>query len=117
MSEELPTRVAVVHDWLVDFAGSERVLAEILGCLPQADLFSLVDHMPDAERAPLGGHRARTTFLQGMPGVANHLAWYLPLTLLSVFRPNLEDRIALTVLGEGWFPRRRMIKMHLERAA
>jgi hypothetical protein len=24
-----------------------------------------------------------------------------------VFRPNLEDRVALAVLGEGWFPRRR----------
>ncbi|MEQ8790675.1 MAG: hypothetical protein RIC55_30540 [Pirellulaceae bacterium] len=35
------------------------------------------------------------------------IAWYLPLALLTVFRPNLEDRVALTVLGEGWFPRRR----------
>jgi hypothetical protein len=35
------------------------------------------------------------------------IAWYLPLAILTVFRPNLEDRVALTVLGEGWFPRRR----------
>jgi hypothetical protein len=35
------------------------------------------------------------------------MAWYLPLLLLTVFRPNLEDRVALAVLGEGWFPRRR----------
>lgn len=34
------------------------------------------------------------------------MAWYLPLLLLTVFRPNLEDRIALSVLGEGWLPRR-----------
>jgi len=53
----------------------------------------------------------------GGDGGGMFMAWYLPLTLLSVFRPNLEDRIALRVLGEGWFPRRRMIKMHLERAA
>lgn len=63
-----------------------------------------------------------TQFWQGFgsgagDGGGMFMAWYLPLTLLSVFRPNLEDRIALTVLGEGWFPRRRMIKMHLERAA
>ncbi len=31
------------------------------------------------------------------------MAWYLPLVLLTIFRPNLEDRIALSVLGEGWF--------------
>lgn len=34
------------------------------------------------------------------------MAWYLPLLLLTIFRPNLEDRIAVVVLGEGWFSRR-----------
>jgi hypothetical protein len=38
-----------------------------------------------------------------------YMAWYLPLVLLTIFRPNLEDRVALSVLGEGWFPRRRMV--------
>jgi hypothetical protein len=33
------------------------------------------------------------------------MAWYLPLALLTVFRPNLEDRVALSVLGEGWRPK------------
>ncbi|HTP62151.1 MAG TPA: glycosyltransferase [Burkholderiales bacterium] len=89
MSEELPARIAVVHDWLVDYAGSERVLAEILRCLPQADLFALVDHMPAAERAPLGARRATTTFLQGMPGVAGHLAWYLPLMPAAIEQLDL----------------------------
>ena len=84
MSEELPARIAVVHDWLVDYAGSERVLAEILRCLPQADLFALVDHMPAQERVPLGERRARTSFLQDMPGVARHLGWYLPLMPLAI---------------------------------
>jgi hypothetical protein len=36
-----------------------------------------------------------------------YMAWYLPLMLLTIFRPNLEDRVALSVLGEGWFPKRR----------
>jgi glycosyltransferase involved in cell wall biosynthesis len=84
MSEELPGRIAVVHDWLVDFAGSESVLAEILRCLPQADLYTLVDHMPKGERGPLGGRPARTSFLQGMPGAARHLAWYLPLMPVAI---------------------------------
>ena len=34
------------------------------------------------------------------------MAWYLPLLLLTIFRPNLEDRVALSVLGEGWLSRR-----------
>lgn len=35
-----------------------------------------------------------------------YVGWYLPLLLLTVFRPNLEDRVALSVLGEGWLDRR-----------
>ena len=44
-------------------------------------------------------------------------AWYLPLLLLTVFRPNLEDRVALSVLGEGWLARRRVQPVRIERAA
>ncbi len=35
-----------------------------------------------------------------------YIGWYLPLMLLTVFRPNLEDRVAIAVLDEGWPPRR-----------
>jgi len=31
-----------------------------------------------------------------------HMAWYLPLLLLTVFRPNLEDRVAVAAVKEGW---------------
>ncbi|WP_425614973.1 glycosyltransferase family 87 protein [Anatilimnocola sp. NA78] len=40
-------------------------------------------------------------------GGGTYIAWFMPLMLLTVFRPNLEDRIALTVLGEGWLSKRR----------
>ena len=84
MSATFPDRIAVVHDWLIDYAGSERVLAEILRCFPQADVFTLVDRMPAAERAFLGARRPTTSFLQRMPGIASHLAYYLPLMPLAV---------------------------------
>ncbi|QGJ72175.1 Hypothetical protein PBC10988_38920 [Planctomycetales bacterium 10988] len=35
------------------------------------------------------------------PGGLN-LSWYLPLVLLVFFRPNLDDRVAQFVRGEGW---------------
>ena len=35
-----------------------------------------------------------------------YVAWYLPLMLATILRPNLEDRIALTVLREPWLPKR-----------
>ena len=34
------------------------------------------------------------------------VAWYLPLMLAAILRPNLEDRIALAVLREPWLPKR-----------
>ncbi len=46
-----------------------------------------------------------------------YMAWYLPLVLLTIFRPNLEDRVALSVLGEGWFPKRRANLAGAEQAA
>ncbi len=45
------------------------------------------------------------------------MAWYLPLLIMTIFRPNLEDRFALAVLGEGWFPGRRHGHRHVEQAA
>jgi len=36
-----------------------------------------------------------------------YMAWYLPLMLLTIFRPNLEDRVAVSALNEGWFSKRR----------
>jgi hypothetical protein len=41
-----------------------------------------------------------------------YMGWYLPLLLLTVFRPNLEDRVAVTALGEGWWGRRRFQVRH-----
>jgi hypothetical protein len=46
-----------------------------------------------------------TQFWHGYGG-GLYMGWYLPLALLTVFRPNLEDRVALAVLGEGWGRRR-----------
>jgi len=45
------------------------------------------------------------------------VAWYLPLTLLTIFRPNLEDRVALAVLAESWFPLHRRRGPRLSKAA
>jgi hypothetical protein len=32
-----------------------------------------------------------------------YVAWYLPLLLMVVFRPALEDRVASTMVPEGWW--------------
>lgn len=84
MKVKHPLRIAIVHDWLIDFAGAERVLAEILKCFPDADLFTLIDRLPAAERAPFSAHRITTGFLQRMPGNVRHLKYYVPLMPLAI---------------------------------
>lgn len=91
MNQTLAPRIAVVHDWLVDFAGAESVLAEILKCFPNADLFALIDHMPAAERVRLGSRPVRTTFLQSMPGVVSGLRYYLPLMPIAIEQLDVTD--------------------------
>ncbi|PSJ58546.1 glycosyltransferase [Pseudaminobacter soli (ex Li et al. 2025)] len=42
------SRIAVVHDWCPDFRGGERVLARICSQLPNAEVFTLFDFLPEA---------------------------------------------------------------------
>ncbi len=60
-------RVAIVHEWLTQYAGSERVLEQMLALFPEADLFAVVDFLPAHERGFLDGRPVRTTFLQKLP--------------------------------------------------
>jgi len=45
-------------------------------------------------------------FVKGYEG-GIYMAWYLPLLILTIFRPNLEDRVALSAISEGWTRRRK----------
>lgn len=83
-------RVAVVHEWLTTYAGSERVLEQILKIWPDADLFSVVDFFPDADRAALQGKHARTTFIQRLPRARKSFRAYLPLMPLAVEQFDLS---------------------------
>ncbi|MEI7495715.1 MAG: glycosyltransferase family 4 protein, partial [Betaproteobacteria bacterium] len=72
-------RVAIVHDWLVTYAGAERVLEQMLLCYPQAEVYSTVDFVPANARAFLGGRTVKTTFIQKMPWARMRYRLYLPI--------------------------------------
>jgi glycosyltransferase involved in cell wall biosynthesis len=76
-------KVALVHDFLYTYAGAERVLAEIIEVLPQANLFSLFDFLEEKQRGFLKGKRASTSFLQKLPLVRRNHRWFLPLMPLA----------------------------------
>ena len=72
-------RIALVHDWLDTWRGGEQVLAELCSIYRAADVFALVDFLPDSDRAKLGERRATTTFLQKLPLAGRGFRRYLPL--------------------------------------
>ncbi|MBD8494113.1 glycosyltransferase family 4 protein [Pseudomonas syringae] len=83
-------KIAIVHDWLVTYAGAERALASLLRIWPQADLFAVIDFLNDKDRAQLGGKLATTTFIQRLPGARKHYQRYLPLMPLAIEQLDLS---------------------------
>ena len=77
-------KVAIICEWLVTYAGSEKVTAALLDIFPGADVFAVVDFLPEEHREWLCGKRPHTTFLQGWPGARKHYQLYLPLMPLAI---------------------------------
>ncbi len=84
-------RVAIVHEWLETYAGSERVVRELLAMFPDAELFALVDFLNDEDREKLFFKRARTSFLQGLPWARRRFRAYLPLMPLAIEQLDVSD--------------------------
>lgn len=83
-------RIAVVHEWLTSYVGSEKVLEQILRIYPSADLFTVVDFLPAAERSLLGGRTPKTSFIQSLPRARTGFRNYLPLMPLAVEQFDLR---------------------------
>ncbi|RTK98351.1 MAG: glycosyltransferase family 4 protein [Proteobacteria bacterium] len=83
-------KIAIVHDWLYTYAGAEKVLEQILNCFPSADIYSLIDFIPDAERGFLHNKPVTTSFLQKMPFIKTKHRHYLPLMPLAIEQFDLS---------------------------
>ena len=83
--------IACVHDWLVTYAGSERVVEQLLHAFPMADLYALVDFLPRSERTVLHGKVAHTSFIQNLPLARKHFRNYLPLMPSAIEQFDLSS--------------------------
>lgn len=72
-------RVAVVHDWLNVVGGAERVLEQILRVFPGADVFTLTDTLPAADRGFLGDSRVQVSMIGRTPWLRHRHKLALPL--------------------------------------
>lgn len=84
-------RVAIVHDWLVTYAGAERVLEQMLKCYPDSDLFSLIDFIPPEDRGFIMNKVVKTSFIQKMPWARSRYRNYLPLLTIAIEQLDLSS--------------------------
>ncbi len=83
-------KIAIVHDWLVTYAGAERVLEQMLNCYPSADLYAVVDHLDKDKRGFIQGKAVTTSFIQKLPFSRTKYRNYLPLMPLAIEQFNLS---------------------------
>jgi glycosyltransferase involved in cell wall biosynthesis len=83
-------KTAIIHDWLVTYAGAERALEQIIGQFPDADLFSLVDLCPRTSVRSYCIKKVRTSFLQSMTFAKNRYRNYLPFMPFAIERYDLS---------------------------
>ena len=84
-------KVAIVCDWLVVYAGAERVVEQILNIYPDADLFCVVDFLPKRDRVFIKNKLIHTTFIQNLPGAQKHYRSYLPLMPIAIEQLDVTD--------------------------
>lgn len=83
-------KVAIVHDWLVGYAGAERVLEQLIVLFPEADLFTICDFLPKEERFFLQEKSPSTSFIQKLPWAKRYYRSYLPLMPLAIEQLDLS---------------------------
>jgi len=83
-------KVTLVHDWLNQSGGAERVLEHLVGMFPQAPIYTSMywrEGMPAAYRT----WDIRTTWMDHLPGVYRHHQLYLPFYALAFGLMDLAD--------------------------
>mgnify|MGYP002711370635 FL=1 len=83
-------KIAVVCDWLVTYAGAEKVLEQILNVFLDADLFALVDFIPEGQRNFIKNKKVTTTFIQNMPKAKTKYRNYLPFMPVAIEQLDLS---------------------------
>ncbi|OSN08443.1 glycosyltransferase family 4 protein [Lonsdalea iberica] len=77
-------KVGIVTDWLVTYAGAEKVLKEMLAVYPKAELYSVIDFFDEKSRELIANKKATTTFIQKFPKAKKSYQKYLPFMPLAI---------------------------------
>jgi glycosyltransferase involved in cell wall biosynthesis len=82
-------KVAIVHYWLVNMRGGEKVVEALGELFPHADIYTHV-YDPSAVSEALKRHTIKTTFIQKLPFATRRYQSYLPLMPLALEQLDLR---------------------------
>lgn len=84
-------KIAVIHDWFISIGGAEKVLMQILALYPNADVFCLLDHFNEDQRAKiLTGRSTTKTYLQRFPFSRKKYRLMIPFFYKAIETLDLE---------------------------
>lgn len=83
-------RVAIVHYWLLNMRGGEKVVEALCELFPQAEIFTHV-YAPEAISERIRRHKIHTTFINRLPQAKKRYQSYLPLMPLALQQLDLRD--------------------------
>lgn len=83
-------KLAIVHDYLMQDGGAEKVLAELQAIFPEAPTYVLL-HNPEKVDPAFGKKTIRTSFLQKLPFAKSHYQWMLPIMPLATETYDLSE--------------------------
>jgi hypothetical protein len=84
-------KIAIVHEWFVTYAGSEKVAEQIINQYPDADIFTLIDFLPVKDRNFLNNRRIKTSSIQHLPFAKKYYRQYLPFMPLAIEQFDLSE--------------------------
>jgi glycosyltransferase involved in cell wall biosynthesis len=84
-------KVAIVHEWFDTYAGSERVVEQLLEIFPEANLYSVVDFLPSNKRSFIMNKVVTTSFIQRLPFAKKKFRQYLPLMPIAIEQFDLSQ--------------------------
>ena len=97
----MPPRVALVHDFLLDLRGAERVFAAICDAWPEADVFTAV-YDEDGTEGRFAARRPRTSFLQRLRPTSRTFRPLLPLYPHAVESFDLRGYDTVISSSSAW---------------
>ena len=83
-------KITIIHEWFDSYAGSEKVLEQMLKVYPEADLYAVVDFLPKDKRNFILNKNVITTFIQNLPKAKSKFRKYLPFMPLAIEQLDLS---------------------------